>query len=391
MQHRSRDRYEDDNDSFQKILKYCLMFFCCPCFTIYYILKAIWDCCLEKCIEATLKYIEKVVDCICGVLEKIFNFIFKYIAMCLEVIFRCIEKVLTVIFKAIQHCFEAIWKCIRPCVVPILNAINAACVFIYTQISLCLKFFYRKVLKPIWRCICKVFEFFIKVAQEFGRLFKKYIIDPICRVLTWIFNNIIKPIFAVIDMLILRPIGWVLKKIKAALNIIWDFFDDIMIEVCYDGYEYRERKREKEERKLKAIRKSEMNKHKTQKFSHSNTNKPLPKEYVDFFGGNPDAAAQYVQASNSPVKGQHSKNFSGGAPDLYLYNQSMHQTQNKPKSIGRQHIDNYLDNSQQPHKHSSPRQKHGSEDPENFYVCPNCRKKIAIARIDEHGRNCSQI
>ncbi len=140
----------------------------------------------------------------------------------------------------------------------------------------------------------------------------------------------------------------VLNFISRILAKVWDFVDNIMIEICYDGYEYREKKQEKEDKRIKAKRQTDI---KSKQYSRKATNKQVPKEYLDFFGGNNDIALQYMQSNIVPMP---MPNQSRGV---------------QHKSLG--------------NKRSNP-----VEDEENFFICPNCKLKIPLTEIETHQKSC---
>jgi hypothetical protein len=264
---------------------------------------------------------------------------------------------LTAIFNAIAACCKAIWNCLKPFLQPIFNCIAASLAFIVKCISDCCSWFYEHILKPIGKCISFVVKYIVKVGIEFGRCVNKYIVQPFYKLLKLIYKWLIKPILRVFDYLIVKPISFVFRMIGRVFSRIWDFFDDIMIEVCYDGHEYRERKREKEEKKLKAKRKSEINEHKAQKYIKKNTTKAVPQEYIDFFGGNNDIAIQYMHSNPMP-------------PMAYPPNiNNASQNNKRNQGINTKKLEN---------------------DEENFFVCPNCRLKLNILFIESHQRTCSR-
>jgi len=230
---------------------------------------------------------------------------------------------------------------------------------------------------------------------EFGRLMIKYILDPLYRAMMCIYSTLIKPVLKFLDYIILRPIRWVLGIVGTILYKIWDFFDDITIEICYDGDEYRDRRREKDERRMEAHRKVEMNQHKTEKFSRTTSNKQTAKQYIDFFGGNKDIAVQYMQA-------QAYKNESNHAPELYLYNQNVYQNNKINQQLP--HPQNNMGDSQiqkesPHHKHHdlgyNNKHHHSKEqranDAENFYICPSCHIKLPLSAIETHQSECLRI
>ena len=351
IQDKNNQRYHEPEDECQVAWKYCVMFFCCPCYSVYYLLEAIWDYCLQPCCEKTLIIIERMLDCLCGFLERIFNFIFKYIAQCCHIIFSVIEKCCACIFAVIDACCKAIWKCIKPCVLPILHAIGACCVYIIQAIANFLSWFYRTFLKPIGNCLYSIMKFILKVGVEFGRCVNKYLLTPFYKALLLFYTWVIKPILKLIDYVILTPIKIVLKFFSRIIGKIWDFLDDIMIEICYDGYEYRKKKLEKEDRRMKTQRTIDRN---SMKYSRKATNKQVPKEYMDFFGGNNDIAVQYMQSNVVPMPVPH---YSGGVQHKSLGNQKSHNKQRV-------------------------------EDEENFFVCPDCKRKIPLTEIDTHQQSC---
>ena len=371
MKHRKSYHPDEEDGELQTCVKYCVMVFCCPCYSIFYLLKFIWDNCLEKCLDYLSKKIDKCMGYICAIIEKIFNFIFHYIYICLAAIARCIEKVVKFICKILSDCARFIWRYTKPCIMPILHAIEACFKLILSLIAELCILFYKYILKPIGKCIYSVGKYIIDVGIEFGRLAKKYICIPIYKLFQWIYREIIKPIFRFIDYVIFKPIRWVLSIIGKILYRIFDFLDDIMTEICYDGYEYREKKRIKEEKKMQAQRKTEINSHKTQKYSRKSTNKQVPKEYVDFFGGNPDIATQYMQNNNK----------SPNIEVIYMQNQPQN-----PELFQKKFVQQQNNSFELPHSHS-PKAKQ-TIDEEDIYICPYCKRKIPISQIESHSNLC---
>ena len=272
-----RHSYDKEND-FQKCVKYSCMIICCPCFSIYYILKAIWEYCLEKCLSWILDKIIYCLEFLCRILEKICDCLLKSIEFICKPIYILFSRVSTVIYNVCDSFFQCVLKCLNITIVPCLRAINIIFIYIFTAIKIVLIWIYEKILTPIGYCIqyvcLKTWDFlkfiyikfiepiricFIYICKEI--IYEKIIIPfygalkCFLRCLKWIYVKIIKPILKFLDYIILNPIRIAYRAIKRFLNAAWDIFDDALIEIFYSGDEYIEKKMEKQEKKIKKEKK----------------------------------------------------------------------------------------------------------------------------------------
>lgn len=332
---KKKTEYYESEDDCEKVIKYTCVVLCFPCYCLYFVLKFIWDNCLEKCLTKLFKIIEKIVNFVCKVLEEIFNFVHYYVAKCCKIIFKVFEE----IFKVIKKICIALWNVIKPCIMPIIQAIQKCIKLICLGIAACCRWIFKEICVPIFKCISWIFNMIGKCMKIIWKFLDKYVFQPILKGFELCFKYIISPILYVIDYLVLKPIKMVLNFIGKILWSIYDFLDDLWIELCLSGSEKRNEKKRKQEKRLKRQRSREIEKRKTSK-KLSRREKSL--NYVEKNHMHHDIENQY----SSP----HGHLKQGNIPNTNIpVNENL------------------------------------------YFVCPNCNYKILLKNIETHEQICKPI